>query len=49
MVNRKQHTVTWHIDDVKSSHVDSKVNEHSNMEVKKPDMLQQFAENDMII
>ncbi len=26
MVNGKQHTVTWHVDDLKSSHVDSKVN-----------------------
>eukprot|EP00957_Ditylum_brightwellii_P036031 2730083-Ditylum_brightwellii.AAC.1 len=26
MVNGKQHTVTWHVDDVKSSHVDPKVN-----------------------
>ena len=27
MVNGKQHTVTWHVDDLKSSHVDSKVND----------------------
>ena len=26
MVNGKQHTITWHVDDVKSSHVDPKVN-----------------------
>eukprot|EP00957_Ditylum_brightwellii_P099999 7620754-Ditylum_brightwellii.AAC.1 len=26
IVNGKQHTVTWHIDDVKSSHVNPKVN-----------------------
>jgi hypothetical protein len=26
-VNGKQHTVTWHVDDLKSSHVDSKVND----------------------
>ena len=26
MVNGKQHTVTWHVDDLKSSHVDPKVN-----------------------
>jgi len=26
-VNGKQHTVTWHIDDLKSSHVDPKVND----------------------
>ena len=27
MVNGKQHTVTWHVDDVPSSHVDPKVND----------------------
>jgi hypothetical protein len=27
MVKGKQHTVTWHVDDLKSSHIDSKVNE----------------------
>jgi len=27
MVNQKQHTVTWHVDDVKSSHIDSQVND----------------------
>jgi hypothetical protein len=27
MVNDKQHTICWHIDDLKSSHVDSKVND----------------------
>jgi hypothetical protein len=27
IVNGKQHTVTWHVDDLKSSHVDSKVND----------------------
>ena len=27
MVNGKQHTVVWHVDDMKSSHVDSKVND----------------------
>ncbi|KAL7565950.1 hypothetical protein ACA910_008408 [Epithemia clementina (nom. ined.)] len=27
MINGKQHTVTWHVDDLKSSHVDPKVNE----------------------
>jgi hypothetical protein len=26
-VNGKQHTIVWHVDDVKSSHVDSKVND----------------------
>ena len=26
MVNGKQHTITWHVDDVKSSHVDPTVN-----------------------
>jgi hypothetical protein len=27
MVNGKQHTITWHVNDLKSSHVDSKVND----------------------
>ena len=27
IVNGKQHTVSWHVDDLKSSHVDSKVND----------------------
>ena len=27
MINGKQHTITWHVDDLKSSHVDSKVND----------------------
>ena len=27
MVNGKQHTITWHVDDIKSSHVDPKVND----------------------
>ena len=27
MVYGKKHTRTWHVDDVKSSHVDTKVNE----------------------
>ena len=27
IVNGKQHTITWHVDDLKSSHVDSKVND----------------------
>jgi hypothetical protein len=26
-VNGHQHTVTWHVDDLKSSHIDSKVND----------------------
>jgi hypothetical protein len=26
-VNGKQHTVTWHVDDLKSSHVDFRVND----------------------
>eukprot|EP00978_Attheya_sp_CCMP212_P035200 scaffold151672_cov35-Attheya_sp.AAC.2 len=26
MIKGKQHTLTWHIDNIKSSHVDSKVN-----------------------
>ena len=27
MVNNKQHTIVWHVDDVKSSHIDSRVND----------------------
>ena len=27
MINGKQHTISWHVDDVKSSHVDPKVND----------------------
>jgi hypothetical protein len=27
MVNGKQHTVTWHVDNLKSSHINSKVND----------------------
>ena len=27
MINGKQHTVTWHVDDLKSSHIDKKVND----------------------
>ena len=27
MVHGKQHTITWHVDDIKSSHVDPKVND----------------------
>jgi Reverse transcriptase (RNA-dependent DNA polymerase) len=27
VINNKQHTVTWHVDDLKSSHVDPKVND----------------------
>jgi hypothetical protein len=27
IVNGKQHTVSWHVDDLKSSHIDSKVND----------------------
>ena len=27
MVDGKQHTITWHVDDVKSSHVDPRVND----------------------
>ena len=26
-IKRKQHTLRWHVDDVKDSHVDSKVND----------------------
>ena len=25
-VNEKQHTIVWHVDDIKSSHVDTKLN-----------------------
>ena len=28
VINGKEHTVTWHVDDLKSSHVDAKVNDH---------------------
>ena len=28
MVNGKQNTVAWHVDDLKSSHVDPKVNNY---------------------
>ena len=28
MINGKQHTISWHVDDVKSSHVDPKVNDN---------------------
>jgi hypothetical protein len=27
MINEKQHTLTWHVDDVKASHVDTQVND----------------------
>ena len=27
-INNKQHTISWHVDDLKSSHVDSKVNDN---------------------
>ena len=27
IIDGKQHTITWHVDDVKSSHEDSKVND----------------------
>ena len=27
IVNEKQHTLTWHVDDIKASHLDSKVND----------------------
>jgi len=27
MVNGHQHTITWHVDDVKASHIDPQVNE----------------------
>jgi hypothetical protein len=28
ILNRTQHTVTWHVDDLKSSHADPKANDH---------------------
>jgi hypothetical protein len=34
-VNGKQHTVTWHVDDIKSSHVDPKVNDNFYTMVRK--------------
>ena len=40
IINGEQHTLTWHVDDVKASHVDTKVNDNFtngvkvNMEVK---------------
>jgi hypothetical protein len=30
MVNGKQHTIAWHVDDVKSSHIDKTVNDEGN-------------------
>ena len=27
MINGKQHTISWHVDDLKASHVDPKVND----------------------
>ena len=27
LVNNKQYTIVWHVDDVKSSHIDSRVND----------------------
>lgn len=35
MVNGKQHTVTWHVDDLKSSHVDPEVNNEFIKSMKK--------------
>ena len=35
MVNGKQMTVSWHVDDLKSSHKDSKVNDKFLQWVKK--------------
>ena len=36
LINDKQHTVTWHVDDIKSSHIDPKVNDkfHDWLEMK---------------
>lgn len=35
MENGKQHTVTWHVDDVKSNHVDKKGNDNFYKSCKK--------------
>ncbi len=34
IINKKQHTIVWHVDDIKSSHVDSKVNDKFEQWVK---------------
>ena len=34
MVNDKQHTVVWHVDDLKSSHVDEEVNTKARQHVR---------------
>jgi len=36
MVNGKQHTITWHVDDVNSSHVDPKVNDEFHTWCEQP-------------
>merc|ERR1719410_1029553 len=28
IINKKQHTLTWHVDDIKASHIDPKVNDN---------------------
>ena len=34
IINGEQHTLTWHVDDVKASHVDTKVNDNFTNGVK---------------
>ena len=34
-INGKQHTISWHVDDLKSSHVDSKVNDDFHVWLQK--------------
>ena len=34
-VNGKQHTLTWHVDDIKSSHVDPEVNDNFHLWLEK--------------
>jgi hypothetical protein len=40
-VNGKQHTVTWHVDDLKSSHIDPKVNDDFHTWLAREDMWRQ--------
>ena len=35
IINGKQHTISWHVDDLKSSHVDSKVNDDFQLWLQK--------------
>ena len=45
MVNSKQLAVCWHVDDLKSSHIDSKVNDEFLQWIK--DMFRQLSEDKM--